>query len=286
MRVSSFFLCVVLSCSAVQAFMPATKLSPVVTRTQHRSLHPAVAPSRTQLRSYLDNLSPPPPVEKSSFPKHAVSLAFEYAVITSLLKGFFTYVLPKYVPTSLRTPITFLTYAFLSLKSRTFSLCNNSRPEKREKGQLGWYDRTMPKWTPPGIFFPIMWVLIITPLRAYSSTCIHSSAATPAAALATTRWLILHLCVGDVWNTINNVEGRLGVSALTVIAVLGSALNAGRNYFAVSKPAGYMLSATCGWLSIATVLIWNTWWINKRDGKRDTLLPKKDGRRTQFVFEK
>jgi len=235
--------------------------------------------------SYLDGLAPPPPLELTSFPKHAISLAFEYTVILGLLRLAFTYVVPS-IPACIQKPVTFLIYASLSLKSRTFSLMNNSRPEKRDKGQLGWYDRTMPKWTPPGIFFPIMWVLIITPLRALSSTFVHSSAASPVTALATTKWLILHLAIGDVWNTINNVEGRLGVSALTVLLVLGSALNASYNYLAVSKTAGYMLTGTCAWLFIATNLIWNTWWINTRDGKRDILLPKKDGRRTRFIFEK
>lgn len=117
--------------------------------------------------------------------------------------------LPYFSLGPLKGVATFLIYAFLSLKSRTFSLCDNRRPGKREKGQLGWYDRTMPKWTPPGVFFPIMWCLIITPLRALSSVAVHSAVPGPAA-VETTKWLVLHLAVGDVWNTINNVEGRLG----------------------------------------------------------------------------
>lgn len=68
-------------------------------------------------------------------------------------------------------------------------------------------------------------------------------------------------------------------SALLVLGVVLSALNAGRKYAVVSNKAGVMLTATVGWLSIATCLIWNTWWINKREGKRDVLLPRLDGRR-------
>ena len=32
--------------------------------------------------------------------------------------------------------------------------------------------------------------------------------------------LVLHLCVGDTWNCVTNIEQRLGVSAVGVLAVL------------------------------------------------------------------
>ena len=64
----------------------------------------------------------------------------------------------------------------LSLKSRVFSPLDNSRPDlnKAVEGQQtrGFNDRTMPSWTPPGVTFPIMWVLIVGPLRAFSSTLV------------------------------------------------------------------------------------------------------------------
>jgi len=166
---------------------------------------------------------------------------------------------------------------------------DNRRPGKRERGSLGWYDREMPKWTPPGIFFPIMWCLIITPLRATSSTMLHNSLG-PAAALSTTKWLVLHLCIGDLWNSINNVEGRLGFSALTVVVVLTSVYNAARKYYLALPTAGYVLGGSCVWITIATGLIWNTWWINKRGATkaRDYLLPMKergDESPTKFLWE-
>ena len=173
-------------------------------------------------------------------------------VVNSLgCRAVFAFVVPRLGP--LKTPATFLIYAFLSLKSRTFSLCDNRRPGKREKGQLGWYDRTMPMWTPPGIFFPIMWCLIITPLRALSSVAVHNATG-GVAAVETTKWLVLHLCVGDVWNTINNVEGRLGTSALLVPLVVFSALNAGRQYAAVSAKAGESVRARGAELLYSTIL--------------------------------
>ena len=66
--------------------------------------------------------------------------------------------------------------------------------------------RTMPTWTPPGFVFPIMWILIISPLRALSSTMLVATVGkyTSAPLLA----LMFHLSIGDTWNTINNVERR------------------------------------------------------------------------------
>jgi len=144
-----------------------------------------------------------------------------------------------------------------------------------------------PLLQPPGIFFPIMWCLIITPMRATSSMLLHKSLG--VAALSTTKWLILHLCIGDMWNAINNVEGRLGFSALTVVAVLTSVINATNKYYGSLPLAGYLLGGTCVWLTIATGLIWNTWWINKRGVKRDYLLPMKESGEaspTRFIWEK
>ncbi|GMH71340.1 hypothetical protein TrRE_jg5658 [Triparma retinervis] len=94
-----------------------------------------------------------------------------------------------------------------------------------------------------------------------------------------------------MWNAINNVEGRLGFSSLAVLPVLGSAYNAASRYRSASPVAGNLLGGTCLWITVATALIWNTWWINKRGAKgvRDYLLPMREtgeGTRTKFVWEK
>ena len=36
----------------------------------------------------------------------------------------------------------------------------------------GFNDRVMPSWTPPGVTFPIMWVLVVAPLRAFSTSLV------------------------------------------------------------------------------------------------------------------
>ena len=55
-------------------------------------------------------------------------------------------------------PAVVAIFLALSVRSRFFNLLNNARPEL-ETGAKSQEDRTMPSWTPPGVVFPIMWVL-------------------------------------------------------------------------------------------------------------------------------
>ena len=50
--------------------------------------------------------------------------------------------------------------------------------------------------------------------------------------------MILHLAVGDTWNSINNVERRLGTAVLGVCAVLLSVYNVVFQYYRVLPTAG------------------------------------------------
>ena len=44
-----------------------------------------------------------------------------------------------------------------------------------------------------------------------------------------------HLCIGDTWNAITNVERRLGTSALYVLCVLASVYYAVSSYYAAVR---------------------------------------------------
>jgi tryptophan-rich sensory protein len=170
---------------------------------------------------------------------------------------------------------------------------NNSRPklsptsDSAEKVK-GFNDRIMPKWTPPGFIFPIVWLLVISPLRATASTMIIQAQSTfftlPLMSL------VLHLSIGDVWNTINNTERRYGTSVLGVVAVWLSAVHAAYQYYRISHVAGRLLGATCIWLTIAATLIGQTWRLNPSSvegKKRDPFLPMiREGEtsRTQFTW--
>jgi len=184
--------------------------------------------------------------------------------------------------------IGLLAYA-ASLKSRVFNPLDNSRPDLAKamdgKPTSGFQDRKMPSFTPPGIVFPIMWILIIGPLRAYSTTMVFqvTGQLCHPAILA----LLFHLSVGDTWNTINNVEKRFGASVVGVLCVVASAANAAFQYYQVDPLAGKLLGATCIWLTIAATLITTTWLINPVSGdKLDKLYPvKSNSVKTKFIFE-
>jgi len=178
--------------------------------------------------------------------------------------------------------IGLLFYSF-SLRSRIFNPLNNDRPTKAKVPT----DRIMPSWTPPGIFFPIMWVLIIGPLRAYSSTLIVQANSglfcTPQ-----TLAFVLHLSMGDVWNTMNNSEQRYGAAVVGVMLVVSTILFAAWMYLNLMPLAGKLLGATALWIVTAAALITQTWRLNPdKEGKLDKLYPtKEEGKEsiTQFSW--
>mmetsp|Transcript_23172 Transcript_23172/g.49574 ORF Transcript_23172/g.49574 Transcript_23172/m.49574 type:complete len:317 (-) Transcript_23172:182-1132(-) len=181
----------------------------------------------------------------------------------------------------------FLFYA-ASLKSRVFNPLNNQRPDRSkavdgEGSSAGFRDRVMPSWTPPGVVFPIMWLLIIGPIRAYSSALVVSS--TGSFLTLPTMAFILHLAVGDVWNTINNTEKRYGAAVVGVLCVVLSAANAAYQYSTVDPFAGKLLGGTCIWLVTAAALITDTWRLNPAEnGERVPLYPVKGEADTSFLW--
>ena len=183
--------------------------------------------------------------------------------------------------------IAFVFYA-CALKSRAFNPLNNKRPDRSKavegKGSDGFRDRVMPSWTPPGFIFPIMWLLIIGPIRAYSSAMVVTATGTffnPAI-----MTFIFHLTCGDIWNTINNTEKRYGMSVVGILlGVVPSAAFAASQYYAVESLAGKLLGGTLLWLCTASALITDTWRLNpNEDGKREPLYPAKGEAKTEFAW--
>lgn len=127
-------------------------------------------------------------------------------------------------------------------------------------------ERLMPSWTPPGVTFPIMWVLVVAPLRAASASLIYSEATgrLNEAHLndPVLLWLVFHLCIGDTWNTVNNVERRTGAAVPGVVLVWLSTLYAARQFWDVSPLAGGLLGLTALWITVAGALVADTWRIN------------------------
>ena len=74
---------------------------------------------------------------------------------------------------------------------------------------------------------------------------------------------------------INNVEGRLGTSALVVPLVLATAAYTTATYYVVSKTAARVLFPSVIWLSVANVLVWSIFKLNNT-GNRYSLFPSKE----------
>ena len=215
--------------------------------------------------------------------KYALSIAVQLLGITTFFAAIDTAV--KSSGIELPDWAVFALFFGMSLRSRIFSPLDNSRPDiqKATQGQAtgGFNDRTMPSWTPPGFFFPIMWILIVAPLRAASSMMIWQQVGHLCD--ATILVLMLHLCVGDTWNTVNNVERRLGAAVPGVLCVWASALAASYAYFQVEPFAGQLLLPTCLWLTVAAALVADTWRVNNSSGT-EPLFPYRGATQTKFWF--
>ena len=163
-------------------------------------------------------------------------------------------------------------FGFNALKSRVFSPLNASRP-KMEGEKTAIKERRRPAWMPPPLAFPVIWTTIAV-LRAVSSVVVFGTTGTlnnPAHFA-----MLLHLSVGDTWNSINNAEKRLGTAVVGVCAVLASVYNVVYQYWSVSVKAGVLIAPSAVWISVATLLVYTIWKINPRaDGTREPLWPMK-----------
>lgn len=255
-------------------------------------LHPSksTASPFLSLQASTSSSTPETVVDTEAIVKYGVAAVTQLSLISGFLYGL-DQILAQ---TGLTVPsaVTWLLCYAFSLKSRVFNPLNNQRPERggkpsdtEEEGKKQIFqDRIQPSWTPPGVIFPIMWILIISPLRATSSMFVIQSLGEYFTLPFMS--LILHLTIGDVWNTINNGERRFGASVVGVSCVYFSALNAAWQYYQVDTLAGKLLGATAIWLTIASALIIQTWRLNvDEEGKMDSLLPMKvDGEESKTQF--
>ena len=212
----------------------------------------APAPAETAVAKTDASFSPAYAAKETA--KYVGATAVQYKLLMLALSGVDKLLkLPK--------PAVWLLFAFLSLRSRVVSLLDNSRPNREaQKGKATPVDVKRPSWTPPGIAFPFIW-LTITALRATAAQMAYAGSLRNPALDA----LVLHLCIGDTWNCITNVERRLGVSAVGCFAVWGSVFRAVKAFGASSAPkAAYVLAPSLAWISVACVLTASIWNLNGR----------------------
>ena len=209
--------------------------------------------------------------------KYPVATACQFGLIAALFRAIDAV---GTTPAPLVPPL----FALLSLRSRIFSLLPANRPPRGGFDVEGKRTATpaetiRPSWTPPGIAFPFIW-LTITALRATAAQMAYAGSLRNPALDA----LVLHLCIGDTWNCITNVERRLGVSAVGCFAVWGSVFRAVKAFGASAAPkAAYVLAPSLALISIACVLTASIWNLNGRppvypaEGDGDSYEPDFEG---------
>lgn len=85
--------------------------------------------------------------------------------------------------------------------------------------------------------------------------------------------MMVHLAIGDTWNTINNVERRMGTAVAGVALVWLSVIAVDSAYFNTTTTAGLLLAPSVVWLSVASFLVYT---INQLNGPEPLFPVKKD----------
>ncbi|MEB3343696.1 tryptophan-rich sensory protein [Okeania sp.] len=161
-------------------------------------------------------------------------------------------------PNWLSTVFAGLFFALLSIRSRIFSTLDNTRTTKTYNSIV------RPKWAPPPLAFPIVWMTIAV-LRVISSLLIWQQMNQQFLVFPLIAFAI-HLAVGDTWNTIFTVERRLG--AAVPVVIFGpwlSALIVTIFYWQINPIAGIILAPSCVWLTVAVVLVIRIWQLNGKE---------------------
>lgn len=176
---------------------------------------------------------------------------------------------PKISNQTLSVGFVSLFMFFMSLKSRIFSPLNNSRPKASNDDPV-FKNLARPSWQPPPKAFPIIWITIAF-LRTISTTLVFVHDKTLLS--LPISFMFLHLSIGDTWNTVNNVERRLGTSAAGVYFVLLSVIATTYLYYTTLPLAGYVLAPSVIWLTIATLLVNTIYKMNYLIANKPTIFP-------------
>jgi tryptophan-rich sensory protein len=182
------------------------------------------------------------------------------SILASILPPAMALELPSKIVNTVPSALVALFVLFMSLKSRIFSPLDNSRPKPSNQDPT-FRDRLRPSWTPPPLAFPIIWSSIAV-LRTIATVMIFQTTGT---LLCTPIFAFFgHLSIGDTWNTVNNVEKRLGTAVLGVSFVWLSALITTYLYYKTNIGAGKILFPMNIWLSVASLLVYSIWKLNSK----------------------
>lgn len=152
--------------------------------------------------------------------------------------------------------IVCLFLTFFTIRSRFFSPLDNTRSRRQ-------YDQVIrPKWAPPPFVFPIVWMSIGI-LRIVSSYFVWQKLDQNFLVIPLIVFVI-HLALGDTWNTIFTVEGRYGLAVpMVILGPLLSSIILAVTYGQVISLAGWLIFPSCLWLIVASALVIRIWQLNK-----------------------
>jgi tryptophan-rich sensory protein len=180
---------------------------------QVNSSHQSVS-SRLECSTSVESDIPITKIYKKNVDSHAIAnylgaTSLQFGLITSFLywtDKFIQYMV-QVGQKSYITPLVTLIMIMMSLRSRWFSPLDNSRPKALESDPV--FKRNRPKWQPPPIVFPIVWSTIAV-LRVLSGVMAYQAVGSLSSVPILS--FMLHLSIGDTWNTINNVENKVSNS--------------------------------------------------------------------------
>ena len=202
-------------------------------------------------------------VDWTSITKYTIGLTVQMV----LLYGFLSVLDYVVASTFLTIPfgVNFLLLYVFNLQTSVFSILKQTKGSERKKlskeASVRYDRKIVPTWTPPPIAFVLGWPILTFGLRAYTAAMIveqcHGRYATvPILAL------MLHLCLGSVWNTVNTIEQRLGVSVVVLWCMWWTKVYAAYQFYSVDHRAGILLACTVPWISAAVALQTRTWQLN------------------------
>ncbi|MEM9767314.1 MAG: tryptophan-rich sensory protein [Cyanobacteria bacterium P01_D01_bin.71] len=193
--------------------------------------------------------------------KYAGATVAQVAAMVGLLWGMDLLVsrLPlATLPSAVTTTLACAFFAFVTLRSRFFSLLDNTRNSGRYQALQ------RPNWAPPPLAFPIVWMSIAV-LRVMSAYLVWSALGQHFLCWPLILFVV-HLSLGDTWNTIFTVEGRLGTAVPVVImGPLLSVIVVIASYYRTLPLAGWIILPSAVWLAIATVLCISLWRLNGQE---------------------
>lgn len=192
-------------------------------------------------------------VDWSAVSMYVVGTMAQIGVMIGTLWGLQT--LTQGLGNGLRMGIAIAFFILVAIRSRLFSPLNNART------RTTYSNVKRPGWAPPPLAFPIIWMSIGV-LRVISSYLVWQALGQSYLSLPLILFMV-HLALGDTWNTVFTVEGRLGTAVPVVLAgPLMSSIVVAIGYGKIVPLAGQLLLPMVIWLGVASALVISIWRLN------------------------